>query len=59
MAIILRISPQYISVLDANADSGVSFVEWNTFIDINDLYEKVVLRKLMNSNRQNVEFSLY
>lgn len=51
MAIILRISAQYISVLDANADSGVSFVEWNTFIDINDLYEKVVLRKLMNSNR--------
>ena len=37
-------------VFDSNADSGVTLQEWTYFIEENDLFEKIVFRKITNES---------
>ncbi|KAL4428958.1 hypothetical protein ABPG74_011154 [Tetrahymena malaccensis] len=48
-----------IRIFDSTSDDGVSLTEWKEYIFINDLYEKVTVRKLMNVDRQYIEENLY
>ena len=43
-------------VFDSNADTGVTLLKWEDFIYQNDLYEKIVWRKL--NNEYNVHVNL-
>lgn len=40
VAIAIKMANKYLFVFDANADTGVTFMEWSQFIEVNDLYEK-------------------
>ncbi|CAD8080464.1 unnamed protein product [Paramecium primaurelia] len=55
VAIAIKMANKYLFVFDANADTGVTFMEWSQFIEINDLYEKLAIRKLMNVDRIEIE----
>ncbi|KAL4471153.1 hypothetical protein ABPG72_019095 [Tetrahymena utriculariae] len=48
-----------IRIFDSTSDDGVSLTEWKEYIYINDLYEKVTVRKLQNVDRQYIEENLY
>ncbi|EAS05485.2 PH domain protein (macronuclear) [Tetrahymena thermophila SB210] len=48
-----------IRIFDSTSDDGVSLTEWKEYIFINDLYEKVTVRKLQNVDRQYIEENLY
>ncbi|CAD8107007.1 unnamed protein product [Paramecium primaurelia] len=55
VAIAIKMANKYLFIFDANADTGVTFLEWSQFIEVNDLYEKLAIRKLMNVNRSEIE----
>ncbi|KAL4428955.1 hypothetical protein ABPG74_011151 [Tetrahymena malaccensis] len=46
VGIVIKLKDNVVRVFDAQLDDGVSIQEWNYFIKINDLFEKVVLRQL-------------
>ncbi|CAD8128527.1 unnamed protein product [Paramecium sonneborni] len=58
VAIAIKMANKYLFVFDANADTGVTFMEWSQFIEINDLYEKLAIRKLICVDRQEIENKL-
>ncbi|CAK67631.1 unnamed protein product (macronuclear) [Paramecium tetraurelia] len=58
VAIAIKMANKYLFVFDANADTGVTFIEWSQFIEINDLYEKLAIRKLIGVDRIKIEKKL-
>ncbi|CAD8097940.1 unnamed protein product [Paramecium primaurelia] len=58
VAIAIKMANKYLFVFDANADTGVTFMEWSQFIEVNDLYEKLAIRKLIGVDRIQIEKKL-
>lgn len=58
MAIAVKVAKKYVFVFDSNADTGVTFMEWNQFIEVNDLYERVAIRRLVDVERLTFERKL-
>ncbi|KRX03224.1 hypothetical protein PPERSA_09236 [Pseudocohnilembus persalinus] len=51
VGIVVRFSENDVRVFDANCDTGVTLMQWEQFIDENDLYTKVAIRRLIYSKK--------
>ncbi|KRX02643.1 hypothetical protein PPERSA_11983 [Pseudocohnilembus persalinus] len=47
VGLVIKFSDVDVRIFDASVDQGVGLMDWDEFIDWNDLYSKVILRKLV------------